>query len=205
VRISATSLALAVTAAVVLGSAVADEETRHPDGKGRETEAAAKGEKTEPPPKPIQSATPHSVTIGGAVVAYTATTGTLIVRDEKDEPCASIGYIAYTRKDPGDLSRRPVTFAYNGGPGSSSIWLHMGVLGPRRVVTSDAAPTPPAPYSVVDDASAGEQGVEDAVEDRPVVHRTALGALGVDVRGAPLERGRAVAAGQQVVRAHVDR
>jgi carboxypeptidase C (cathepsin A) len=152
VRFSATSLALAVTAAVILGSAVADDRTQDADGKGGEAEATAKVEKTEPPPKPIQSTTQHSVTIGGAPVAYTATAGTLIVRDEKDEPCASMGYVAYTRKDPGDLSRRPVTFAYNGGPGSSSIWLHMGVLGPRRVVTSDAAPTPPAPYSVVDNA-----------------------------------------------------
>jgi carboxypeptidase C (cathepsin A) len=51
-----------------------------------------------------------------------------------------------------DAAKRPITFAYNGGPGSSSIWLHMGALGPRRVVTSDAAPTPPPPYTLVDNA-----------------------------------------------------
>lgn len=102
------------------------------------------------PPKPITSATQHTVAIGGAPLAYIATAGTLIIRNESDEAYASVGYIAYTKKDAGDLSRRPVTFAYNGGPGSSSIWLHMGVLGPRRVVTADPAFSPAAPFPVVD-------------------------------------------------------
>ena len=100
--------------------------------------------------KAEQSVTQHSLVIGGAPVAYTATAGTLIVRNSKDEPWASIGYIAYVRKDAGPSSKRPITFSYNGGPGSSSIWLHMGALGPRRVVTTDAKATPPPPYSVVD-------------------------------------------------------
>jgi carboxypeptidase C (cathepsin A) len=103
-------------------------------------------------PAPEQSVTQHSVAIGGAPVAYTATAGTLIVRNEKDEPWASIGYVAYVRKDATAATRRPITFSYNGGPGSSSIWLHMGALGPRRVVTSDAAATAPPPYQVVDNA-----------------------------------------------------
>jgi carboxypeptidase C (cathepsin A) len=103
------------------------------------------------PPKPEQSVTQHSVAIGGVPVSYTATAGTLIVRNEKDEPWASMGYVAYVKKD-GNTSRRPITFAFNGGPGSSSVWLHMGALGPRRVVTADAAPTPPPPYQVVDNA-----------------------------------------------------
>jgi carboxypeptidase C (cathepsin A) len=107
---------------------------------------AAKAE----PPKSEQSVTRHSVSIGGAPVGYTATAGTLVVRTEKDAPWASIGYVAYTRNDAADPARRPLTFAYNGGPGSSSIWLHMGVLGPRRIVTSEAAATPPPPYKVVD-------------------------------------------------------
>jgi carboxypeptidase C (cathepsin A) len=115
-------------------------------------EKPEKSEKAPETPKPIQSVTQHSVVIGGTPIAYTATAATLIVRNEKDEPWASIGYVAYTKKDPGDLSHRPITFAYNGGPGSSSIWLHMGALGPRRVETSDAAPTPPAPYRTVDNA-----------------------------------------------------
>jgi carboxypeptidase C (cathepsin A) len=104
------------------------------------------------PPKPESSVTQHTATIGGGPVAYTATAGTLIVRNEKDEPWASMGYVAYVRKDAGPVSRRPIAFCYNGGPGSSSIWLHMGALGPRRVVVVDAGTTPPPPYQVVDNA-----------------------------------------------------
>ena len=99
---------------------------------------------------PEQSATQHSIVIGGKTVNYTATAGTLILRNDKDEPTAAVGYVAYTQRGDADASRRPITFAYNGGPGSSSIWLHMGALGPRRIVTSDAEPTPPPPYRTVD-------------------------------------------------------
>ena len=104
------------------------------------------------PPKAEQSVTQHTALIGGAPVTFTATAGTLIVKNAKDEPWASIGYVAYVRKDAGPVARRPIAFCYNGGPGSSSIWLHMGALGPRRVVVADAAPTPPPPYQVVDNA-----------------------------------------------------
>lgn len=104
------------------------------------------------PPKAEQSVTQHSIAVGGVPVAYTATAGTLIVRNDKDEPWASMGYVAYVKKDAGATSRRPITFAFNGGPGSSSVWLHMGALGPRRVVVADVAPTPPPPYQVVDNA-----------------------------------------------------
>ncbi len=114
----------------------------------RAEEMPAVGE-AKPVPKSEQSVTQHSVVIAGKPIAYSATAGTLIVRNGKDEPTASIGYTAYTKKD-ADPGRRPVMFAWNGGPGSSSIWLHMGALGPRRVVTVDAGPTPPAPYEVVD-------------------------------------------------------
>jgi carboxypeptidase C (cathepsin A) len=103
-------------------------------------------------PKPEVSTTEHSIVAGGQTVAYTATAGTLVLRDDKDEPTAQFGYTAYVKKGVADPSARPVTFAYNGGPGSSSIWLHMGVLGPRRIVTSDADFTPPPPYKVVDNA-----------------------------------------------------
>jgi carboxypeptidase C (cathepsin A) len=105
-------------------------------------------------PKPEQSVTRHSVAVGGKTIDYTATAGTLILRNDKDEPTAAIGYVAYTLRNAGEgeSARRPITFAYNGGPGSSSVWLHMGALGPRRIVTTDAGPTPPAPYRVVDNA-----------------------------------------------------
>ena len=104
-------------------------------------------------PKPIQSVTKHSIVIGGKTVNYTATAGTLILRDKDEEPVASVGYIAYLKQDVRDPASRPITFAYNGGPGSSSVWLHMGALGPRRIVVTDAGPTPPPPYKVVDNES----------------------------------------------------
>jgi len=96
------------------------------------------------------SVTEHHFSGGGKSFDYTATAGTLIVRDDEDKPIASIGYVAYTRKVGKDGELRPITFAFNGGPGSSSLWLHMGVLGPRRVVVSDPGPTPSAPYRTVE-------------------------------------------------------
>ena len=96
------------------------------------------------------SVTEHRFAAAGKAFDYTATAGTLIVRDDEDKPIASIGYVAYTRKAGKDGELRPVTFAFNGGPGSSSLWLHMGVLGPKRVVISDPTPTPSAPYRTVE-------------------------------------------------------
>jgi carboxypeptidase C (cathepsin A) len=102
-------------------------------------------------PQAESSVTEHHFSAGGKSFDYTATAGTLIVRDDEDKPIASLGYVAYTRKGGGkDGGPRPVTFAFNGGPGSSSLWLHMGVLGPRRVVVSDPTPTPSAPYRTVE-------------------------------------------------------
>ena len=103
-------------------------------------------------PKAEQSVTQHKITIGGATIPYTATVGTLIVRNKKDLPYASIGYTAYTRSDISDPSHRSITFAYNGGPGSCSIWLHMGALGPKRIVTNDTAYVPPPPFKIIDNA-----------------------------------------------------
>jgi carboxypeptidase C (cathepsin A) len=136
-----------MTAAVLLAAAAGAQDKASGAGDGKKPAAE--------PPKAEQSATQHSIAIGGKTISYTATAGTLLVRNGKDEPTASIGYIAYVQRaagEPGDAGRRPLTFAYNGGPGSSSVWLHMGALGPRRIVTPDAGPTPPPPYHVVDNA-----------------------------------------------------
>jgi carboxypeptidase C (cathepsin A) len=101
-----------------------------------------------PIPKPVQITTHHTITIGGQQIHYTATTGTLLLRDDADKPIALFGFTAYTKEGVTDPSQRPITFAYNGGPGSSSIWLHMGALGPKRVVIDDPEATPPAPYKI---------------------------------------------------------
>src|SRR5688572_21126840 len=87
-----------------------------------------------PVPAPRADKTQHQLTLAGQILKYTATVGWLILNDkEKDKPIARFGYIAYTLDGVKDPARRPITFAFNGGPGSASIWLHMGALGPKRV------------------------------------------------------------------------
>ena len=88
----------------------------------------------------------HVAHIAGRAIAYTATAGTLTLRDDEGKPTASMFYVAYTTGEPG----RPVTFLYNGGPGSSTVWLHMGSVGPKRVLTDSPQPTHNAPYQLVD-------------------------------------------------------
>jgi carboxypeptidase C (cathepsin A) len=112
--------------------------------------------------EPEQQASKGSVTIGGNVINYDAFAGTLVVhpkdwddvpqnadKDDKNKPAeASMFYVAYFKSD-NKGAPRPVTFLYNGGPGSSTVWLHMGAFGPKRVVTADDTHTPAAPYPVV--------------------------------------------------------
>lgn len=94
--------------------------------------------------------TTHEVTIGGRSYKYEAAAGTVIIRDDKNQPQASVFYVAYTLdKDGGKASPRPVTFLYNGGPGSSTMWLHMASFGPVRVETDSPAATAPPPYHLV--------------------------------------------------------
>jgi carboxypeptidase C (cathepsin A) len=115
-----------------------------------EKEAKPADAKPAPEPKEESSVTDHTIKIGGQSIAYKATASTTLIKDDKGDPTASIFTIAYTRGDVKDMSQRPISFVYNGGPGSSSIWLHMGAFGPRRVVTTDAGPTPPPPFKLVD-------------------------------------------------------
>lgn len=101
-------------------------------------------------PKPVQVTTHHTITIDGQEIRYTATTGTLLLKNEKDSSVALFGFTAYTKDGVTSKDDRPVTFAYNGGPGSSSIWLHMGALGPKKVVIDHPEATPPPPYKTED-------------------------------------------------------
>jgi len=110
-------------------------------------------EATPPAPKEESSVTDHTLKIGSQSIPYKATAATILLKNEKDEPVALVYYTAYTRSDAKDVTQRPLSFIYNGGPGSASLWLHMGAFGPRRVVTPNAEPTPPAPYKLTDNAS----------------------------------------------------
>ena len=101
----------------------------------------------QPAPKP--AVTHHKMTAGGRTIPYTATAATIDLDNDKDELIGRMFYVAYTADD-ADPATRPITFLFNGGPGSSTIWLHMGSFGPMRVETADAASTPPAPYKLVE-------------------------------------------------------
>jgi len=122
------------------------------EGKGEKGDKAEKGDKGEKNDDARERAvtTPHSVTIAGHGIGYRATAGTLTIRDDKCRPDASVFYVAYTVGEGGP--HRPVTFLYNGGPGSASIWLHMGSFGPVRVATASPEATAPAPYQLVPNA-----------------------------------------------------
>jgi carboxypeptidase C (cathepsin A) len=93
--------------------------------------------------------THHQITVNGKVLKYTATAGRLPIKRPDGKIEAEMFFVAYT-VDGQDPSTRPLTFAFNGGPGSASIWLHMGALGPRRVVMQADGFMPPAPYRVED-------------------------------------------------------
>ncbi len=133
---------------------------------------AASKEDSKDAPTPIipkDSTTQGSVTVAAHSIDYQAVAGTILVASTNDadaalglstppakedsdaSPTARMFYVAYFKKDARPDSR-PVTFIYNGGPGSSTIWLHMGALGPRRIVTADDQHTSPAPYELVDNA-----------------------------------------------------
>lgn len=89
-------------------------------------------EAKKPAPEEKSWTTKHTVRIAGRDVAYTATAGTMLLKEEDGTPKVSVFYVAYT-KDGEDPAKRPVTFSFNGGPGSSSVWLHLGLFGPKRV------------------------------------------------------------------------
>src|SRR5215472_12326978 len=119
-----------------------------------QSDTAAKPSGSEPFPAPpaveSTSKTKHEITINGKKIPYTATAGTLVLKKEDGKPWASIFYVAYTRDDITDATRRPLTFTFNGGPGSSSVWLHMGALGPKRVDMGAEGEQPAPPYHLVD-------------------------------------------------------
>jgi len=105
------------------------------------------------PPTEKSSVTHHEITLHGKALKYTATAGNLLIRAEDDKPYGSIFYVAYTLEG-SEAKARPVSFLYNGGPGSASVWLHMGSFGPVRVVTDSPKPTAGPPFQLVpNDAS----------------------------------------------------
>ena len=144
--------AIAAAALLSLLPFAAPAQERVQEKETKTVEKEKPGEPTPPPPKEESSVTEHSIKIGGQAIPYKAIAGTILLKNEKDEPQALIYSTTYARTDVKDLSQRPISFIYNGGPGSASVWLHMGAFGPRRVVTPNAEPTPPPPYRLADNA-----------------------------------------------------
>ncbi len=103
-----------------------------------------------PIPEERQVKSRHQIRIGEQAVAYEATAGTMLLKNDAGNATGSIFYTAYVRTGVGKTGLRPISFIFNGGPGSSSVWLHLGAYGPRRVSFDDAEQPAPAPYQVVD-------------------------------------------------------
>src|SRR5215472_12207336 len=145
-RLCAFVMALLGTTAVAAPTRAQDKD------KDKDKEKDNKSAETAPAPKEESSVTEHSTKIGGQTIAYKATASTTLLKNEKGEPTALLYSTAYTRTDTKDLSLRPLAFLYNGGPGSASVWVHMGAYGPRRVASVDVNGGIAPPYKIVDNA-----------------------------------------------------
>jgi carboxypeptidase C (cathepsin A) len=107
-----------------------------------------KGNENTPIPPERSSVTHHDLVLGGKALHYTATAGTLLIRDDEDKPYGSIFYVAYTL-DGAQANSRPISFLYNGGPGSASLWLHMGSFSPVCIQTDSPKATAGPPFQLV--------------------------------------------------------
>jgi carboxypeptidase C (cathepsin A) len=117
-----------------------------PHATAEDTEPGADGG-ARPPVTELTRTTDHVLRLAGQSIAYKATAGTLTLRADDGEPTASMFYVAYTAEAAKGGPPRPVTFFFNGGPGSASLWLNIGGFGPLRAPTATPHATPPAPYT----------------------------------------------------------
>jgi carboxypeptidase C (cathepsin A) len=124
------------------------EEKKNEPAPAKDEKAEKKEGKHEPKEELVN--TSHRVTIQGREIEYQATAGTILLKQEDDKPKVSFFFIAYTRTNITNIAERPITFSFNGGPGSSSVWLHLGVLGPKRVFLKEDGSLPPPPFKLVD-------------------------------------------------------
>ncbi len=106
------------------------------------------GEPRKEPGEPV--VTHHEIHVGGKTLRYTATTGMMPIHDAEGELDGNMFFIAYTLEGQNPSERRPLTFSFNGGPGSASVWLHMGAIGPKRVKMQPEGMMPAPPYQLVD-------------------------------------------------------
>jgi carboxypeptidase C (cathepsin A) len=160
--VAAVAASLGLTAANVWGQETrppdrnqeqrSQESARNPEPARTQNQPSGQGDQHQgnenaPIPPEKTSVTHHELTLGGKTLKYTATAGTLLIRDEDDKPYGSIFYVAYTL-DGSEAKARPVSFLYNGGPGSATLWLHMGSFSPVRVQTDSPKPTAGPPFAL---------------------------------------------------------
>lgn len=117
---------------------------QQPEGRNAQMQA-----RELPPPVEKSSVTHHSAKIGGEEINYTATAATYVIKADDGTPKATFFFVAYTKDGVSDIGTRPVSFVYNGGPGSASLFTHMG-MGPERVVLTGDGHGMPAPYRITD-------------------------------------------------------
>lgn len=173
----------AAIALVALIAALYAQEKPHPGtGAPREGSPASQPSATPAPPVEKKIVTPHSIQINGKMLKYDATAGTLILQKD-DKPWASMFYVAYTEMDASNRPdpKRPITFAFNGGPGSASVWLHLGALGPKRVEMAPEGEQPKPPYHLLDNDDTALQ-FSDLVFVDPVTTGYSRPAPGVDAK-----------------------
>src|SRR6266403_2337585 len=114
------------------------------------TQQRGSQERPATPAEELHVVTHHEIRAGGKTLRYTATVGMMPLKNREGETEARIFFMAYTLNDPDSRTRRPLTFSFNGGPGSASVWLHLGAIGPKRVPMNPDGTMPPPPYQLVD-------------------------------------------------------
>lgn len=180
------SFALALLATCATPTLAQEKKVDPPKLQGHREAMAAEADAgwSKPPVEEQAFTSKGSVTVKGAPIAYTATAGTLTIRDDDGKPTASVFYTAYTRDRGG---KRPVSFLFNGGPGSASLWLHMGSFGPVRVQTTNpeyvapgAGGIAPNPYSLLDKTDLVFIDAIGAGWSRPLGDKTGKDFWGVD-------------------------
>jgi carboxypeptidase C (cathepsin A) len=157
-RIQTKALVVSAIALAAVGSGTAaygqDAETQSSTGRGQQRGGQQQGNAQAQPPErrlPADSITQHTLDLPGRTLKFTATAGSAPLRNEDSRVLAEVGFVAYTMPAI-DKAKRPVTFAFNGGPGSASAWLHLGGLGPWRLPLDAAQPSPSTPPALVPNA-----------------------------------------------------
>lgn len=147
---------LLLTAALLLASPQQATRPTPPEAPAKAPEASKAAEKSTEREKPAAAAkekpvvTHHEIKLGSRVLKYAVTTGMMPIKNKVGETEANIFFMAYTADTGATTAERPLMFSFNGGPGSSSVWLHLGVLGPKRVKMLEDGSMPPPPYQLVD-------------------------------------------------------